>query len=95
MSWLIFKEMNMTQVILKKLNPIVIEKLKHLAQSHQRTLEEEITSILEDVTENTPIITSKSRDWSPGFFEHTCGAWQGELLVREPQPEAQEREPLL
>ncbi|UKP01445.1 hypothetical protein [Nostoc sp. UHCC 0870] len=85
----------MTQVILKQLNPIVIEKLKRLAQSHQRTLEEEITSILEDVTENTPIITSKSRDWSPGFFEHTCGGWQGELLVREPQPEAQEREPLL
>jgi hypothetical protein len=95
MSWLIFKEMNMTQVILKKLNPIVIEKLKHLALSHQRTLEEEITSILEDVAENTPIITSKNRRWSPGFFEHTCGAWQGELLVREPQPEAQEREPLL
>ncbi|MEA5617070.1 hypothetical protein VB711_04335 [Cronbergia sp. UHCC 0137] len=85
----------MTQVILKQLNPIVIEKLKRLAQSHQRTLEEEITSILENVTENTPIITSKSRGWSPGFFEQTCGGWQGELLVREPQPEAQEREPLL
>jgi hypothetical protein len=35
----------MTQVILKQLNPFVIEKLKRLAQSHQRTLEEEITSI--------------------------------------------------
>ena len=35
----------MTPVILQKLNPIVLEKLKYLAQSHQRTLEEEITSI--------------------------------------------------
>jgi hypothetical protein len=68
--------MNMTQVILKKLNPIVVEKLKRLAQSHQRTLEEEITSILEDVTENTPIITPENRDWSPGFFEQTCGSWR-------------------
>lgn len=85
----------MTQVILKKLNPIVVEKLKYLAQSHQRTLEEEITSILEDVTENTAIITPENRGWSPGFLEQTCGSWQGELLLREPQPEAQEREPLL
>lgn len=85
----------MTQFILKSLNPVVIEKLRHLAQSHQRSLEEEIASILEDVTENTPVIPSKNRNWSPGFFEQTCGSWQGELLVREPQPETQEREPLL
>jgi hypothetical protein len=66
MSWLIFKEMNMTQVILKKLNPIIIEKLKRLAQSHQRTLEEEITSILEDVAEKEGEQTS-----SEGFWDMT------------------------
>lgn len=85
----------MTQVILKKLNPTIVEKLKYLAQIHQRTLEEEITSILENVTENTPIISPKNRGWSPGFFQQTCGCWEGEELVREPQPEAQERESLL
>ena len=37
----------------------------------------------------------KKRQWSPGFFEKTCGCWEGEPLVREPQPEYQEREPLL
>ncbi|EFA68960.1 hypothetical protein [Cylindrospermopsis raciborskii] len=58
----------MTPVILQKLNPIVLEKLKYLAQSHQRTLEEEITSILEDITENTPIITPQNRGWFPGFL---------------------------
>jgi hypothetical protein len=63
---LIFKEMNMTQVILKQLNPIVIEKLKRLAQSHQRTLEEEITSILEDVAEKEGEQTS-----SEGFWDMT------------------------
>ena len=52
----------MTQVILKQLNPIVIEKLKRLAQSHQRTLEEEITSILEDVTENTPMVIPNNKE---------------------------------
>jgi macrodomain Ter protein organizer (MatP/YcbG family) len=58
--------MNMTQVILKQLNPIVIEKLKRLAQSHQRTLEEEITSILEDVTEKEEEATR-----SEGFWDMT------------------------
>ena len=33
--------------------------------------------------------------WSPDFFEKTCGSWEGEPLVREPQPQYQEREPLL
>lgn len=82
----------MTQVILEKLNPIVIQKLKHLAQSHQRTLEEEITFILEDVTENTPIVTPENRGWSLGFFEEVIGGWKGEPLVREAQPEEQERD---
>ncbi len=81
----------MTPVILQKLNPIVLEKLKYLAQSHQRTLEEEITSILEDVMENTPIITPENRGWFPGFFEEVIGGWAGEPLVREHQAEAQER----
>jgi len=88
----------MTSVILQKLNPIVLEKLKYLkylAQSHQRTLEEEITSILEDVTENTPIITPENRGWFPGFFEEVIGGWAGEPLVREHQAEAQERDFLL
>jgi len=58
--------MNMTQVILKQLNPIVLEKLKRLAQSHQRTLEEEITSILEDVAEKEEEPKS-----SEGFWDMT------------------------
>ena len=53
----------MTQVILKQLNPIVIEKLKRLAQSHQRTLEEEITSILEDVAEKEDEPTGGEGFW--------------------------------
>ncbi|MDB9447686.1 hypothetical protein NWP21_06210 [Anabaenopsis sp. FSS-46] len=53
----------MTQVILKRLNPIVIEKLKRLAQSHQRTLEEEITSILEDVAEKEDVPTGGEGFW--------------------------------
>jgi len=39
----------MTQIILETIKPVVIEKLKNLAQKHQRTLEAEITAILEDV----------------------------------------------
>ena len=85
----------MTQIILETIKPVIIEKLKNLAQKHQRTLEAEITAILEDVVESMPIVTSENRSWSVGFFERTCGSWSGEPLVREQQPEEQEREPLL
>lgn len=85
----------MTQIILDKIKPDVITKLTNLAQQHQRTLEEEITAILEDIADNQPITTPENKGWSPHFFELTCGSWQGEPLVRETQPEYQEREELL
>ena len=85
----------MTQIILDKINPIVMEKLKNLAQKHQRTIEEEITTILEKVTENESITTPKNKGWQKGFFEEVIGGWEGETLVRETQPEYQERERLL
>ncbi len=33
--------------------------------------------------------------WPIGFFKRTAGAWQGEILERLPQGEAEEREVLL
>lgn len=33
-----------------------------------------------------------SLGWSPGFFERTAGAWQGEPLVRPSQGEYDERD---
>ena len=41
-----------------------------------------------------PVDKKAKRSWPPGFFERTFGAWQGEPLVREPQGELPEREPL-
>lgn len=82
----------MTQIILEKIKPSVIEKLKNLAQQHQRTIEEEIRAILEDVTENQPITTPENKGWQKGFFEEVIGGWQGKPLVRKPQPEEQERD---
>jgi hypothetical protein len=38
----------MNQITLQTMKPTVIKKLQNLARSHQRTLEEEITVILED-----------------------------------------------
>lgn len=42
-----------------------------------------------------PVIKTEKRQWSPDFFQRTCGSWEGEPLVREPQPEEQERDFLL
>lgn len=82
----------MSPIILESVKPVVVEKLRHLAQRHQRSLEAEIAAILESATENEPIVTPKNRGWSAGFFEQTCGSWVGEPLVREAQPEYQERD---
>ena len=38
---------------------------------------------------------TKKKQWSSGFFEKTSDCWEGEPLIREIQPEYQEREPLL
>lgn len=42
----------MSQVVLENLNPTVLEKLQILAQRHNRSLEDEIKAILEQITRN-------------------------------------------
>ncbi len=86
----------MTQIILETIKSELVAKLKSLAHKHDRSLEAEITAILENATENMSNNASPSyRGWSEGFFEKTCGSWEGEQLTKEPQPEYQERKPLL
>lgn len=41
-----------------------------------------------------PIQPQVKRQWSPAFLD-AAGAWQGEPLVREPQPQPTDRESLL
>lgn len=50
---------------------------------------------LEVIVIYQPIKQTPKTAWSPGFFERTFGAWQGEPLVRESQGELRERDPLL
>lgn len=69
----------MTQIILNQIKPNVITKLSHLAQQHQRTLEQEITAILEDVTENDPMINSQNED---DFFA-MAGLWENRNITLE------------
>jgi hypothetical protein len=37
---------------------------------------------------------ARKSEWSPGFFEKTAGAWEGEPLERESQGEYENREEL-
>jgi hypothetical protein len=39
--------------------------------------------------------TPEELGWTPGFFERTAGAWEGEPLTREEQGEYEQREVLL
>jgi len=36
-----------------------------------------------------------SSGWQPNFFEEVIGSWEGEKLVREAQPDYEQREDLL
>jgi len=59
-------------------------------------MECKITIILQPLT---PLVskpkTPEELGWTPGFFERTSGAWEGEPLTREEQGEYEQREVLL
>lgn len=37
-------------------------------------------------------ISKGGEEWPPGFFEEVIGGWEGEKLIREPQPNSALRE---
>jgi plasmid stability protein len=98
----------MNQLVMEDLDPTIVERLKVRAQQQGRTLEAELKAILEAAA--LEVIPSKDEEdrgrvqlvkktpeelgWSPGFFERTAGAWEGEPLTRGEQGEYEIREPL-
>ena len=50
--------------------------------------------IISSISDSKPK-TPEELGWTPGFFETTAGAWQGEPLTRDEQGEYEQREPLL
>ncbi|MEQ8971107.1 MAG: type II toxin-antitoxin system ParD family antitoxin [Coleofasciculus sp. C1-SOL-03] len=88
------------QVTSEALDPLVIEKLKGLAQKHQRSLPAELTHIIEAAIQSQRLNQTDTKSipktpdelgWSPGFFEKTAGKWQGEPLTRGEQGEYEQR----
>jgi len=56
----------MSEIILTHLNPSLLEKLKTLAQQHNRNLEQEIEHLLEEKLTETEITPSTS-DWEKAW----------------------------
>ncbi len=54
-----------------------------------------ITLMLQPLTADSSSKTSEELGWTPGFFERTAGAWEGEPLTRDEQGEYEQREVLL
>ena len=54
----------------------------------------EVVVIVQPIVKTEWAKTPEELGWTPGFFERTFGAWEGEPLTREDQGELQEREPL-
>ena len=52
-----------------------------------------ITKIESNMADSNDYATEKPKDlgWTPGFFERTAGAWEGEPLTREEQGEYEQR----
>ncbi|QDZ40600.1 hypothetical protein FRE64_11930 [Euhalothece natronophila Z-M001] len=81
-------------MILDKIPPHLWARLEQLATENNRSLEAEATELLAKLLQEKDIEVQQE-EWLPNFFEEVIGGWEGEPLVREPQPEDQEREPLL
>ncbi len=100
---LVLGEVIMAPIVIEDLDPIILEKLKLRAQQQGRTLVDELKLILEAATLEVKIPAEDRRQvqpspksleelgWSPGFFERTAGAWQGEPLTRGQQGEYEQR----
>ena len=54
----------------------------------------EVMVIVQPIVKSESAKTPEELGWTPGFFERTFGAWEGEPLTREDQGELQERESL-
>jgi len=54
-----------------------------------------VTVMLQPITSDSKSKTPEELGWTPGFFERTAGAWQGEPLTRDAQGEYEQREALL
>ena len=52
----------------------------------------EVMVIVQPIIEKEKAKTPEELGWTPGFFDKTFGAWEGELLTRGEQGEFQERE---
>ncbi|MBE9167708.1 hypothetical protein IQ238_09310 [Pleurocapsales cyanobacterium LEGE 06147] len=56
----------MNQLLLENINPVVLERLQILAQQHNRSLEDEIKAILEQVA-STAIVEQQTESKSHGL----------------------------
>ena len=46
-----------------------------------------VTVIVKSLSSPSNALSPEKSGWTPGFFEQTLGAWEGELLSRELQGE--------
>lgn len=50
-----------------------------------------VTVIVKSSSSPSNALSLEKLGWTPGFFEQTFGAWEGEPLSREPQGQINER----
>lgn len=60
-----------------------------------KNIDLEITLVYQPILSSDNQKDNLSKGWQKGFFEEVIGCWEGEILIREKQPDYQEREELL
>ena len=55
----------------------------------------EVTLVYQPIPPREKEEKTTDEQWQKGFFEEVIGGWEGEPLVREKQPDYEEREQLL
>lgn len=69
--------------------------LQILLPDNIKNVDLEIILAYRPILEKNQTENKSSQGWQKGFFEEVIGSWEGEELVREKQPNEQEREELL
>lgn len=88
----------MAQLLVRNLDPQIVERLKNIAKSHHRSLQGEIKHILEYVASapagKLSFLEEETSSWPKGFLKEIFGGWQGESLTRPPQGDYEKRDEL-
>jgi len=74
---------------MQSLQEQLIQEIRHTPSGLLQPILDFVRFLNQRYQQSTP---NRGEEWPPGFFEEVIGGWEGEKLIREPQPNSALRE---